>query len=54
MPLRAILHESEAKLEMKKINPLSIVVWREVTLEDKQNQSYLDQLMYRCHGNRTR
>jgi len=25
---RAILQESEAKLEMKKINPTSISVWR--------------------------
>ena len=51
--LRAILQESEAKLEMKNFNPSSIFVCREVTLGDIQKQPYLDRQMYRCHGNRT-
>ena len=52
--LRAILQESEAKLEMKIFDPPSIFVWRQVTLGDKQKQPFLDRQMYRCRGNRTR
>ena len=40
--LRAILQESEAKLEMKNFNPSSIFVCRQVTLGDIQKQPYLD------------
>ena len=52
--LRAILQESEAKLEMKNFNLPSIFVWTYVTLGDKQKHPYLDRQMYRCHGNCTR
>ena len=51
--LRAILQESEAKLEMKNFNPPLIFGWRSVTWGDKQKQPYFDRQMYRCHDNRT-
>ena len=49
--LRAILQESEAKLEMKIFNPSSFFLWREVIWGDKQKQPYLDRQMYRSCGN---
>ena len=51
--LRAILRESEAKLEIKNYNPPSLFVWRWVTWGDERKQPYLDCQVYRCHGNRT-
>jgi len=53
MSLRAILQESEARLEMGSFGPPSIFVWRWVAWGDKQKQPYLDWQMYRCHGNHT-
>ena len=53
LQLRAILQESEAKLEMKIFNPPSFFVWRQVTWRDEQKQPYLDWQVRRCHGNRT-
>jgi len=47
--LRAILQESEAKLEGKKINPPSILCGGRLSLG--KNTPHLDRQMYRCHGN---